>query len=351
MTSHDAREARGERLDARERLRALKAPLGEHLDLDAVRGWEERREVSLSSAHLLPALARLTLDEPGHDDLSSPSAQGSLHWDIHGPELILGRYNHSIGPVDLSLHGLLDHELYKIAAPHLKLTLCTDEQWRLTRLSPHAKVAIDGVNVETLHKEFILPSAARLTIGIVTLRFEALAHTTLTSWTRQREDLLKTQECAAIFLKRNAGLCGPRLPLKELRDHLVGRTFPTRLSGPGRGPHTRAPIAQPDWDLSGATEHERRHIAFRHIILRPLDERDWELVPLTHRQQITLNRIDCDEPTRLQDGDEIGLGNVLFHFHHPQAMSPSTRHTIRLPNVVDWQSEHSSLIKLPPTPR
>ena len=65
------------------------------------------------------------------------------------------------------------------------------------------------------------------------------------------------------------------------------------------------------------------------------------------RLEVTVNRISIRDALPLKDGDEIGLGNVLFHFHNPMASQPSTRHTIKLPSAVDWYSEHSSLLSLP----
>lgn len=339
-------EARTRALD-RARMRRLQQPLHRHISLDALRGWRERRDATLDSAHVLPALAHLTLIEPPLD--ANASSPPPLSWDVHAPELIIGRYNHSIGPVDLSFHGLLDYELYTITTPHLKLLQLDEQRWRIIRLSPQAIVKLNDELIETLHTEHPIASGDLLTLGVVTFRFDDVSDgLTVHRWQRKHEDLLRTQTQAAIFLKRHGGICGPRYSLDLARACVLGRSFPSQdsLSTPSHWPS----LTPPDWDLSGLRDHERRHIAFRHAVCTPLHDQDWEISALSLRHEVTVNRIAIAESTPLRDGDEIGLGGTLFHFHNPLASKPSTRHTIKLPNSVDWHSEHSSLIKLPPLP-
>ncbi len=343
--SYDIDELTAQRARDHRRARVLQRPLHATIDVDVLRGWREDKEATLNSAHVLPALAHFTLIEPTHDNNTSSPPPRS--WDIHAPETIIGRYNQSIGPVDLNLHGLLDYELYTIATPHLKLVRHDEDRWHIICLSPKASTALNGKIIDTIHTEHLIQSGDLLTLGLVTLRFDAPNDERISHrWQRQRDDLLRTQTSAAIFLKRHGGLCGPRYALDLSRACVMGRSFPgaRALHTPSHWPT----LTPPDWDLSGLPDHERRHIAFRHAVCTPIHDQDWELTPLSSRHEVTVNRVAIQGATPLNNGDEIGLGNTLFHFHNPLASQPSTRHTIKLPNTVDWHSEHSALIKRPP---
>ena len=333
---------------SRLRQKALSAELPVHINTELLRGWSEDADPTLNSAHILPPLAHLTLIDPHFEQYpkhasSSSSLMAPSFWDIHNPDIILGRYSTHIGPTDIALNGLLDHELYTICAPHIKLTMLDEDTWHLTRLSPQAIVKINGKVITKLHTNHEVRDGDTLTLGVVDLRFEINPNLELHQWEQQQRDLLRTQQLPAIFLKRHGGICGPRFNLQPDKSCVLGRSF----SGQNE-PWASTP--QPDWNLSGLTDYERRFIAFRHATLQPTNDNDWEVVPLSKRQEVTVNRIPIKTATILQDGDEIGLGNVLFHFHNPLASQPSTRHTIKLPSAVDWHSEHSSLITLPKKP-
>lgn len=321
---------------ARRRLRQrlLCEPLAPRLDLDVFRGWREERDPSLSSSHLLPALARLSLlkSAKSNDEVAS-----YLQWTIYGPRIYLGRYHSSAGPVDIFFDGLLDHELYRINAPHALLELGERGFWTLKALSRGGLVAVDGETIEPGDPAVPVGNRQRITLGVAQFRFDILGDGTLTSWTRRLEDQLRVQENPALFLKRQGGICGPRYELKEGRAAVIGRSFPRErdLSRPG---HWNAAETL-DWDLSGLREHERRHIGFRHAIIRPRNDHDWEIEALSLRHKLTVNRLPVTEPKLLQSGDEIGLGSIVFQFHHPNAGRPSSRATVKLPNPVDWHHE------------
>jgi hypothetical protein len=132
---------------------------------------------------------------------------------------------------------------------------------------------------------------------------------------------LQTEGGAALFLKRHGGLCGPRLKLEPGSSPVIGRF---------------SPRSQPDWELSGLPEHERRHIAYRHAQLRPIAQ-GWEIIPLTERHRVYINRQAINGPTRLTTGDEVGLGSVLLHFHYPDGGEAPWRRKLQVPTLVDWQ--------------
>ena len=326
---------------ARERASArsahLREPLEQRVDLDALRGWRERRAPALRSAHLLPGLARLVRLTPGPG--SGPEGPRQA-WAIHGPEVLLGRYHTTHGPVDLGLEGLLDHELYRLGAPHLRLKLHERGHWRVMTLSPSARTELNGAALAQTQREHDLVDGDVLTVGVVALRFEVQPEADRARWMRLREDVLRTEERPALFLKRAGGICGPRHALDGPEGAVIGRAFPEAASL--ARPRHWAAHREPDWDLSGSREHERRYIAPRHVALRPIHDHDWEIHPLSERQRTFVNRVEITEPRALVPGDEIGLGTVLFHFHHPQAAEPSRRHTIRLPHIVDWHHERAA---------
>lgn len=321
---------------ARRRLRQrlLCEPLAPRIDLDIFRGWREARDPALASSHLLPALARLTLLE---SETSSVEVASYLQWTIYGPSVYLGRYHSSSGPVDIFFDGLLDHELYRLNSPHALLEMGERGFWTLRALARGGYVALDGEPIEPGDEAVPVGNRQRITLGVAHFRFDILGDGTLTSWTRRLEDQLRVQEKPALFLKRQGGICGPRHELEEGRAAVIGRSFP-REQDLARPPHWNAAETL-DWDLSGLREHERRHIGFRHAIVRPRNDHDWEIEPLSLRHRLTVNRLPVTEPKMLKTGDEVGLGSILFHFHHPHAERPSSRATVKLPNPVDWHHE------------
>ena len=335
---------------SRRRERLLAAPLDARVDLDALKGWSERREATLRSDHVLPALAQLSLwgeqSEASASALSAP-----LCWTIHAPEVLLGRYSLQVGPVDLPFYGLLDYELYSLAAPHARLAMRQHALWHVTRLSPQAEVAVNGVALSSLHRAHPVRPGDRLRLGVLRLRFEVdpKRDDALKRWQHQRADLLRTQRGAALFLKRAGSLCGPRYALRAGRAAVLGRSFPSPRALNSSSPWPDHP--EPDWDLSGLPDEERRHLAFRHAALRPLHDQDWEIAPLSTRHHVSVNRLEIVAPTPLRDGDEIGLGGVLFYFHNPLAAQPSRHHTVKLPYAVDWLAERPSTREIPPPPK
>lgn len=342
----------------RQRQRQLHEFAAQELVLDRLRGWREGVDATLDSEHILPRLASLTGIDPGREaaisakapisssgDLLDENGPSPLSWDVRAPEVMLGRYSQQIGPTDITFHGALDHELYTLHSPHAKLAQIDAQTWHLTRLSPQAIVAINDEVVTQIHKAHPITHGDVITLGVLRMRFDVNREIELHTWRQKQRDLLRTQQGVALFLKRHGGLCGPRFTLPLDRACVIGRSFPasTSLHYPLDWP----PFGASDWNLSGLPDHERRHIGFRHVSLRPIHDQDWEISPLSNRLEVTVNRISIRDAMPLKDGDEIGLGNVLFHFHNPMASQPSTRHTIKLPSAVDWHSEHSSLIPLP----
>lgn len=296
--------------------------------LDTLRGWREQRDPSLRASHLLPSLAKLELLEPARTTRKS--------WPIHGPKAVLGRYHHANGPVDITFHGLLDHELYKLGTPHARIWIEEGGRWRIERASSKARLVVDGVRLEDLRTNLPLEDGSILQMGIIKLRFELASQDDYLGWVSTLEDVLLTERAPALFLKRFGGVCGPRFAIKEGATRVVGRSFPGKdvLARPAHW----LDAALPDWDLGGLYDHERRHIAFRHIALRPVNDHDWELQVLATRQHVTVNGLDVSDSKLLRTGDEIGLGSVLFHFHNPMDELPSQRHTIKLPKLAHYSA-------------
>lgn len=280
------------------------------VDLHILRGWAEPRHPSLRSEHLLPRLATLSLEE---------GADTTQIMGIHGPEVLIGRYHPPHGPVDLLPTGLRDHELYKLGAPHVRLRQEDDGRWSVRPLAPSLPTAVDGEQLR-LGQAAMLGPRSKLVLGITTWRFEQ-HDVSPAQWERSASDLLQTEGGAALFLKRHGGLCGPRLKLEPGSSPVIGRL---------------SPRSQPDWELSGLPEHERRHIAYRHAQLRPLAQ-GWEIIPLTERHRVYINRQAISGPARLAPGDEVGLGSVLLHFHYPDGGEAPWRRKLQVPTLVDWQ--------------
>jgi hypothetical protein len=280
------------------------------VDLSVLRGWSEPRSAMLRAEHLLPCLATLSLEE-AHD--------AALVLGVYGPEVLVGRYHPPHGPVDLLPTGLRDHELYKLGAPHARLKLEDDGGWSIRPLAPSMVTLVNGVSVRA-GDVAALGERSRIVMGVTAWRFER-CEVTLGQWERLAHDLLQTEGGAALFLKRHGGLCGPRLKLEPGSSSVIGR---------------HSPRSAPEWELSGLPEHERRHIAYRHAQLRPVSQ-GWEIVPLTERHRVYINRQAISGPTRLNPGDEVALGSVLFHFHYPAGGEAPWRKNLQMPSLVDWK--------------
>ena len=298
--------------------RRTSGALDAHVDLDAVRGWAEPRDPSLDAAHALPPL--LSLESPD-----------GAHQSLHGPRALIGRFSPHHGPVDLTPMHLYDHELYRLSAPHALLEL-TSSGWTARSVSPRVVTAISGRELR-LGAALPLVTGDTLTLGVHTWRVTA-HEDARARWERAREELLGADLEPSLFLSRFGAICGPRHILSGRRPHVLGRAF--SLDG-------HAAPAQPDWDLCGLPERERRYVAFRHAELRPVGARDWEVASLGARQRVYVNRVAVDdEPVLLTPGDEVGLGAITFLFHNPLHEAPLERAEPDLPEVVDWDRDHTS---------
>ncbi len=292
------------------------------IDLDVLRGWREDRDPALRWRHQLPALAQLIPLGPG-DENSGPI-------DLHGPDLLLGRFQSHYAPVDVGFRQLRDHQLYRMGAPHVHLS--QDEQgWLVEVLSPQAKTMINDRMVSHLHDDQRLEGGDILTLGVTRFEFRPTG-VPLERWTAARGRLFERVAEPSLFLKRHGGCCGPFIGLGEGAPLTLGRSFPR----PGTLPHTdRWPL--PDerrWDLSGLFDEERKHISFRHARVA-LKKGQWTIEPLSSRHRTFVNRIGISGTIALQSGDEIGLGSVLIRFHHPHRSLESSRPR-HVPTVVDW---------------
>lgn len=297
----------------------------EPIDLDVLRGWEERRDPELRRSHRLPALGELVqLSEAG-----DPVAR----YPIRGPELLLGRYRARHGPVDLAFPYLKDHQAYRLAAPHARLQ-CNQDQWRLDVVSPRADTRVEGQAREHLHDPIELEDKTTITLGVTRFRFRT-SDVSVAAWREIRDALLNQVGEPALFLKRRGGVCGPFRRLDEQRPMTIGRTHPE----PGLLPDTdRWPAPDREgWDLSGLFDHERKYVGFRHLVVE-LDQGRWTVRGLSSRQRTFINRVAVSGPAVLKSGDEIGLGSVVLRFHHPHRSVESSRPR-HVPSVVDWSGE------------
>lgn len=292
------------------------------VDIDALRGWKEHRLPELREEHRLPALARLVR----LDDTATPVADHP----IHGPRVVLGRYQPRHGPVDLRFARLLDHQRYRLGAPHAHLEHI-DGQWHLQMVAPRAQTSVNERDLTHLHSATPLHDGTELTLGVTRFRFRT-SDVSLLDWRRFRGQLLEQIDEPTLFLKRRGGICGPRRRLSKHQPLLLGRSHPE----PGTLPGTDEwpPPADNSWDLSGLFGRERKYVAFRHAAIEWTDE-SWAIRPLSDRRHSFVNRRRIREPTALEGGDEIGLGSVLFYFAHP-GDDPGEAVRPPVPEVVDW---------------
>lgn len=303
------------------------------VDLDAIRGWSEHRDPALRNAHRLPALASLV----ELDDDATPSTV----YPIHGPDVLVGRSHFRHPPVDLSLHGLRDHQLYRLGTLHIRLWL-DGETWKLRVLSSRVSTAIADKELNHRDPDSALGDGDLLTLGITRFRFSS-RHTALGEWHQRQRRLLDAVDTPALFLERFGAPCGPHRLLEKKAPLVVGRTHP----GPNRFPDT-SQWPRPDdhfWDLSGVFDHERTYLAFRHIAVEYGNDR-WTLRPLSPGHQTFLNGRVVSEPVPIHSGDRIGLGSVVVRFHDPD--DPTERRPpSEIPEIVDW-SEGRRPLSSPP---
>ncbi|MBA2663612.1 MAG: FHA domain-containing protein [Bradymonadaceae bacterium] len=314
------------------------ASIEEYVDLDVLRGWKEQRDPELVAAHALPALAELIhLDASGRQIASEP---------IHGPDVVVGRFHPQYGPVDILLGSLRDHESYKLGAPHLYLVLDRAGNWDLRPLSPTATTQLKEAPITDNARHYRIDHGDELHLGVARFVFERLS-TTLDTWFGRYEALLQRAGGPSLMLMRAGGVCGPYIGLEKSRAYVIGRTFPGRGDVPGTEDWPR--FAQPEWDLSGLPEKERKHLGFRHARLKFVDE-SWCVEPVCTRQRTFVNRVAISTITALESGDEVGMGSVLFHFHDESAVVLPRSKKIHLPAVVDWSDGHVSRTPGRPAP-
>ena len=298
------------------------------IDLDVLRGWREHRDPELRQAHKLPPLARLV------------SLDGEKVETIHGPDVLIGRYNPQYGPVDVILRDLQDHQNYRLGAPHLHLTLQSDSRWSLRSISPGTRTLVDGEEISQPNELCAIESGAELTIGCVRYRFET-SGLALSAWEDARNRLLNGAAGPSLFLCRRGGPCGPRVALDEHGALVIGRSFPGRATL--AGDHSWDGHCQPDWDLAGLYEEERKFIGFEHAHVDKSD-RVWRLTPVTSRRRAFVNRLEIIDTTPLSSGDEVALGSVIFYLHEPGDAAPSERKAIEPPAVIDWQEGSAPIL-------
>jgi hypothetical protein len=298
-------------------------------DLDVLRGWKEVRDDALAADHALPALGRLIC----RDD------QGRVRreFGVHGPEVYVGRYHPQNGPVDIVLTGLDDHEIYRLSAPHVRIVMTERGDWSVRPMTPAAPTVLNGHVLVDTREQYTMHDGDTVKLGATEFAFRTTG-VSYDDWLDAKKDILTNVDQTGLFLMRNGGICGPRQLAPDQERLVLGRSFPTRdelATGPWRTEQ------QPDWNLAGLREWERKFIGFRHAQLIYVDEQ-WFIEPISSRQRTFVNRMEVSSATPLMPGDEVGLGSVLFHFHDPADIRASTEsHTAELPAVVNWREEHT----------
>lgn len=299
-------------------------------DLDVLRGWKEVHDEVLRGEHALPALAVLVCREPDR----------SVRYEfrIHGPETYVGRYHPQNGPVDIILAGLEDHEVYKLSAPHIRLVMSERGNWTLRPMTPAAITKLNGRPLMDARQTESLVNGDVITLGTLEFEFKTTG-VSYDEWLEVKKAILVGEDETGLFLMRAGGICGPSIIAPRGGRIVLGRSFPGRgdlSTGPWRGEE------QPDWNLAGLWEWERKFIGFVHAAITEIDEQ-WYIEPLSVRQRTFVNRLEVSATTALMPGDEIGLGSVLMHFHDPSDIRASTHsHTAELPAVVNWREEHTN---------
>jgi len=281
--------------------------------LDLIRGWKEPVDPDLSKQHALPPLATFV--------------SGSNRLNIYGTEVYLGRFHPQQGPVDLLFYNFEDHEIYKFAAPHVRLVL-ERNQWYLRPKAPNCWTSVNGVELGSTSIRTPISTGDTIRIGCVDFVFEDHSQQ-LKRWLEKKKELFRSATQTTLFLKRGGEICGPRFLLGDLKKVILGRSFnPVYEKKYG--------YQQPDWNLSSLLDVERKFIAFRHLAFFR-DGPEWTVESLSTRQKVYINRRELSSTGLLTPGDEISLGNVCFHFHDPSNFEASTtRKTADLPAAIDW---------------
>ncbi len=308
------------------------ADLEEYFELDVLRGWREIRDRELLAPHALPALAAL---------IQIDSETGMLdRIEIHGPDVILGRFQPQHGPVDLVPGNLRDHENYRLGVPHLYVR--HDETgWGVRVLTTASPTYLAGEKLAETDRYYRVNHGDELKLGVARFVFES-CDKSLERWQYVRTEMLSDVTGPALFLKKNGGICGPFLRLNSEKLSVIGRTSPRKGDIPGTQGWLWADALE--WDLAGLDERDRKFIGFRHARLS-YDEGHWWIEPMSQRQWTYVNRVRVRVLTRLAAGDEVGLGTILFYFHDGQSAEESVsldRERIELPEVLTWNDGHVS---------
>lgn len=299
-------------------------------DLDVLRGWKEVYDDGLRAEHALPALAVLVCRRPDRSVL--------YEFRIHGPETYVGRYHPQNGPVDVVFAGLEDHEVYRLSAPHIRLVMNERGAWTVRPMSGAAQTRVNGTPLMDARQATPIVHGDVLTLGTLEFEFKTTG-VAYDAWLKAKKAILLGEDTTGLFLMRNGGICGPSILVPRGGRVVLGRSFPQRedlTQGAWRGHQ------QPDWNLAGLFEWERKFIGFLHAALVEVDEQ-WYIEPISLRQRTYVNRLEVTATTALMPGDEIALGSVLFHFHDPSDAHASTHgHTAEIPAVVNWREEHTN---------
>ncbi len=300
----------------------LSADVEALVDLQRLRGWPEVHDPSLRAPHQLPALAELIqLDEKG------PSQNSHR---IHGPYVIVGRSHFRHPPVDLSLYGLQDHQLYRLGSPHAQFFV-DDERWYLRILAPRSTSALNGDPLLRGDAPRALSTGDEIRLGATTFRFFPLT-TRLDEWRHQKQNLLEELQTPALLLERKGAVCGPLHDLDAKTPLVIGRSHP----GPNTFPDTShwPQLDNHFWDLSGVYDQERTFLAFRHAGVEYRNGK-WVLCPLSPGYKTFLNAKPIAEAEPLHSGDRIGLGSLILRFRDPAQPHRSPRSSL-IPDFVDW---------------
>ena len=249
---------------------------------DLLQAWENEHWAALNQPHPVPSLLDLELIRQG-----TPTG---LSFSIRGQAATIGRYSPETGPVDIDLDVLRDYERYQIGGPHVRLGL-DSEGWWLESFSKEFPTTVNHQQVPA--NGCLLADRCLLSLGKVLFRVR----------TSRRLDRFQPNRVhgASFHLKREAASCDAIIPLVD-SNLIIGRNSPWT-----------PPV---DIDLSDLPEHQRVHIARQHARVFQ-DEGQWFIEQISERCQLFVNRrLSEGKAIKLYNGDEVGLGNVLFSFQN-----------------------------------
>ena len=309
--------AHRQRLDRlRQRQRLLERPLHEVFSqggAHTVRHAPIRAQSthSFRATHALPPLAELqSVEDP------------SMRWPIHGLRQVVGRYHPPHGPVDIALAELLDHERLRLGPPHALIEYKPEqERWVLRPMTSRFETRVGDHTLGTGSRPHPLDDGTLIRLGVVSLRF--VLKTPPAQWQQAHKALFEATESPSLWLNRHGGPCGTYWELSMARV-LLGATRRVRA----------------DLDLHAhLLDPERCLIASHHGVLWRDVQGGWLIKPCAEAHSVYVNRVEVLEPTSLQSGDEVALGNTSFCFHQPDAPERTSRPDFFVP--VDWHREHT----------